>query len=474
VATGHAHAHPRPYGLRLPRRRRDGSRAPPLAWAGFAAVAGLGIGAAATLDLTIALPAAVALALAPLLLLYPASLIPLVVVVLYLQATNFSGVTIDRLIAPVALFVVVTALLRGAAFIRGGNPLVWVLAYSLWALASTLWTVHLGETGYLLASLVISLVYMLVFAALVASERDLVRILVSVAVASCGVGLIAIVTFQGTRSVAASGDPNFFAALELVAMPLVLAAAGIARARWIRAALYTVVVVLVIAVLTTLSRGGLLTLATIVFFILALPAGSFLRSRAQKVAVVAVLTLAGTVAYSVVAQDLVPRIQHVFTEEGKTGSGRLNAWRAAWLSIQERPVLGLGYGGFDPVANDLMLRTPGVDLANFELRAGGLKAHSAYIGTAAELGIPGLLLFLGIVGSTLRALRRTAARAREEGAALVARIANALFVALAGWSVASLFLSSETARPLWVILGLALALPKLLDRAAGRRTAAAG
>jgi O-antigen ligase len=438
-------------------------------------VAGLGVGAAATLDLAIALPAAFALALAPLLLLYPATLVPLIVVVLYVQATTLSGVTIDRLIAPVALFVVVAALLRGGAFVRGGNPLGWVVAYSLWALASTLWTVHLGETGYLLASLVISLVYMLAFAALVASERDLVRVLVAVAVASCAVGLIAIVTFQGTRSVAASGDPNFFAALELVALPLVLAAAGIARARWVRAALYTVVVVLVMAVLTTLSRGGLLTLATIVFFILALPAGSFLRSRAQKVAVVLVLTLAGTVAYSVVAQDLVPRIQHVFTEEGKTGSGRLNAWRAAWASIQERPVLGLGYGGFDPVANDLMLRTPGVDLANFELRAGGLKAHSAYIGTAAELGIPGLLLFLGLVGSTLRALRRTVARARLEGADFVARIANALFVALAGWSVASLFLSSETARPLWVILGLALALPKLLDdRAAGRRTAAAG
>jgi O-antigen ligase len=92
--------------------------------------------------------------------------------------------------------------------------------------------------------------------------------------------------------------------------------------------------------------------------------------------------------------------------------------------------------------------------------------HNAYLGSLAELGIPGLVLFTGLLGSTLLALRRTAARARRVGDLSLGRIANALVLSLIGWSVTSFFLSSETARPYWVAIGLALALPKLLPPAA--------
>ena len=42
------------------------------------------------------------------------------------------------------------------------------------------------------------------------------------------------------------------------------------------------------------------------------------------------------------------------------------------------------------------------------------------------------------------------------------RVANALLLSLVGWAIASIFLSSETSRPLWIVVGLALALPKLV------------
>jgi hypothetical protein len=52
--------------------------------------------------------------------------------------------------------------------------------------------------------------------------------------------------------------------------------------------------------------------------------------------------------------------------------------------------------------------------------------------------------------------------AGERGETFIARIANALVLSLVCWAVASLFLSSETSRPLWIVIGLSLALPKLL------------
>jgi hypothetical protein len=55
----------------------------------------------------------------------------------------------------------------------------------------------------------------------------------------------------------------------------------------------------------------------------------------------------------------------------------------------ETAVPGSRLRAFQSSANELMLSTSGVDLSNFRLRPNGLFAHSAYIGTAAELGIPG-------------------------------------------------------------------------------------
>jgi O-antigen ligase len=106
------------------------------------------------------------------------------------------------------------------------------------------------------------------------------------------------------------------------------------------------------------------------------------------------------------------------------------------------------------------------------LRPHGEEVHSAYIGTTAELGFPGLLLFLAILVSTARYLRRVAREAREDGAETIARISSALVLSLLGWAIASLFLSSETSRPVWIVIGLALALGKLLET--HRREAVAG
>jgi O-antigen ligase len=103
------------------------------------------------------------------------------------------------------------------------------------------------------------------------------------------------------------------------------------------------------------------------------------------------------------------------------------------------------------------------------LRQNGLQAHSAYIGTLADLGAVGLALFLGLLGSTALAIRRSVATAREADAMSTMRVANALMISLVGWAFASIFLSSETGRPLWIIIGIAIALPKLIADESARR-----
>jgi O-antigen ligase len=110
-----------------------------------------------------------------------------------------------------------------------------------------------------------------------------------------------------------------------------------------------------------------------------------------------------------------------------------------------------------------MLRTSGVDLSNQRLRPGGLKAHSTYIGLTAELGVLGIILFVGLVVSTARLLLRVARKAREREEWFLARCSTALAISLAGWCASSLFLSADTSRPLWIIVGLSLALARLVE-----------
>jgi O-antigen ligase len=128
-------------------------------------------------------------------------------------------------------------------------------------------------------------------------------------------------------------------------------------------------------------------------------------------------------------------------------------------------VLGLGYGAFPYASNDLMLSTPGVNLEGYSFRDPGQPVHNSYLEAWAELGIFGIVLYVGLLASTVLALLRTAARARAIGADFVRRVAYALVLGLLTWFITSFFLSTETSRGFWIVLGLALALPKLLAQA---------
>ena len=450
-------------------RRPDPGTLTRAVWPAVAVAFGLAVGVAATFDLTTAVVLAAALALAPVVVLFPPLLTPLLIATVFAQVLTVSGVTISRIIAPLALFVVLVALHRGGYVLRTGAPLGWVCAYAFWALASGLWTVHLGDTVSALSSLAIALTYMLAFAILLHSRRDLDRVLYTLAVVALIVGALGIFTSQG-RAEGASGNANFFAMVELFALPLVLALAAEVPRRVLRLGLYAVVSVIILSVFASLSRGGFLTLVSVAVAALVLPArSSFFQSRAHKAFVLALIAAFTFFAYRAESGTLAPRLASIFAKD-QTGAGRTNAWRGAWTSIKERPIVGLGYGSFISEANELMLRTPGVDLTNMTLRPRGLYAHNAYIETAAEVGVPGLILFLGMLIATGRALWRTAVRARDAGAGYIMRIANASLISLVAWCIASLFASSETARPLWILIGLSLALPMLIEEHENTRT----
>lgn len=450
---------------------RARSASPFLAGAALAAAAGIGISAAFAVEIAIAVVLTVALG--TLLSLRPTAILSILVVTIFVEIVSLGSLTISRLIAPLALIIVVVLAARGRASIRPAPQLAWICAYSIWALASGLWTVSVGGTAFQLGSLAIALVYMLAFATLLNSRAELERVLWALALAALGVGLFAIGAFalgfsedlKAGRASGGTGDPNFFATYQAMAFPLILVLAGETRRRGARLLLYGAAIVIVVSVLTSVSRGGLLTLGTVLLLMAVLPARTFLAARSQKAALLALVALGTGFALKETSKDILPRLEALYSHQQSSearGSGRLDMWLAAGTSIRQRPILGLGYGGFASASPELVLQTPGIDLSTFDIEKAGQEAHSAYIGTTAELGLPGLLLLVGLVISTLRALRRTAESARDAGDEFMRRIANAVTLSLVAWGISSFFLSSETSRALWIVIGLSLALPKLV------------
>ncbi|MGZ4334119.1 MAG: O-antigen ligase family protein [Gaiellaceae bacterium] len=447
-------------------------------WLVGGSVLAAGIGLLSTVDPRYAVAVAVATGGVALLGQRSEFVLPILVGSVFVEILSVGGVPISRLIAPLALLVVIATLSTERVRLVARGPMAWVTLYSIWAFASAFWTQSASGTTFQLSSLAIALIYLASFATLVRDERDVTRVLVAVAVAAFAIGLIALASFflgygdlkQG-RTTGGTGDANFFAAYQVVALPLVLVLAATVRTRGRRLALYAVTLVIVASVLTSLSRGGVLTLATVLVLAAVVPARSLYRSRGQKALFITVIVAAGAFALATTAKELVPRIETVLVNKQETtstgrGSGRVDLWLAARAAFVRHPFTGIGYGAFPSQSSELLLQTPGVNLQVNQVTSAGHEVHNAYLGTATELGIPGVTFFCGMLLSLAATLLRIARMARRRGNDYISRLAVALLISLTGWAVASVFLSSETSRVLWIMLGLSLSLPRLVEQPA--------
>jgi O-antigen ligase len=105
-------------------------------------------------------------------------------------------------------------------------------------------------------------------------------------------------------------------------------------------------------------------------------------------------------------------------------------------------------------------------------RSKGKYVHSMYLGNLTELGIVGFSLFMLVLWLTFSSLIASVRRARNRGDPDLARFAAALAVGLVGVSVSGFFLSIELAKPLWIVVGLALALDVMTRRLSEQRISA--
>lgn len=219
-------------------------------------------------------------------------------------------------------------------------------------------------------------------------------------------------------------DPNHLSMTLVALVPLALFFALTRRAFWCRALAAVVAVSSVAAIVFTHSRGGALGLATSAL-LWAMLGQKRLRAGLLVIGIFIAVALLAPSSFWARTETLGS------FERDASAMGRVFAWEVTADISRDRPLTGVGLGAF-PLAWS--------DYAPREARGIALVAHNIFLSVLGELGLIGLALLLGFVGSALggalearRALGQSGADPRLHG------LSRALAAGSAGFLLCDLF-----------------------------------
>ncbi len=213
-------------------------------------------------------------------------------------------------------------------------------------------------------------------------------------------------------------DPNELAMCVSLCVPLLLGL-YLLRPSWRNRILLVVgIAAFVLCIVYTKSRGGQLV------FLAALGV-QFVRRYGVRGALVVALLAAPVVMFGGRSGE----------EADDSKMERLDALYVAADLIRAHPLLGVGYNQFTEHHN--------------------LTAHNSYALAGAELGLPGLFLFLACLYQSLRSFLLVTKHAESHGPSRPAYIwAGSFLAAQCGLMIGVFFLSFNSSPILWTFLGL--------------------
>jgi O-antigen ligase len=273
------------------------------------------------------------------------------------------------------------------------------------------------------------------------------------------------ITHGGRGPGAMLGDENDLALGCATALPF--AFYGFERfsgaRRWLSGAIGGLMVV---AIVTSFSRGGFVALVVVVVY-------CWLASRHKfrallAIALAAVLLVVAAPNEGRTGQSYVDRLKSMFETDEGTAEGRRFLWSTARNMWSAHRILGVGGGNFPFLVGQYQP-------LDFEKREylerdwSGSATHSLYFQVLAEHGLVGSMLVGYIVWTHFRTLRRLRRAASQQGAPPEVRrdadlYGGALGGAVTGYCAAGAFLSVAYYPYLWYFTAMAVALEASVRR----------
>lgn len=246
----------------------------------------------------------------------------------------------------------------------------------------------------------------------------------------------------GYRAGWVTGDANYFGVNAILALMLAYYLLRTRLPFWQKAFCLGCAGLTALALAASESRGAFIGICVCAVFL-------FFRTKRKLPFVVGALVLAAI--FVVMPNSPLKRIIH--PQFGDINSTRAHEalFYAGIKVFAEHPLVGVGLGNFKHT----------MDMMGINVPHGGYIAHDVYIEYAAEMGILGLLLFLGILVSAYRSLGKVRTEARRRNDAFFFAVTSGMQTGLIGFCVASLFLSAEYQKTFWIVIFLSACLPRL-------------
>jgi putative inorganic carbon (HCO3(-)) transporter len=258
---------------------------------------------------------------------------------------------------------------------------------------------------------------------------------------------------EGMRS-AGPLSTNYFALILVALVPLAAERTLHERGLLARGFAVTGLALIVAAIGFTYSRGGFVTLGAIALLALLtaprIPRIVFVAAPLALVLGIALLPTTYLDRMSTFGQ-IWHGVQGRHVEDSAI-RGRISEVRSALMMVGDHPLIGVGSGNYE-VHYPNYARVVALD-GRREERA----AHSLYLEVAAENGLIGLTVFVGLLGFSLLGVQRTRQAFAASGDTELWRLSTALALAIAGFLIGSVFLHLSYPRFLWLLVGLAFAL----------------
>jgi O-antigen ligase len=420
---------------------------------------------------------ALGLPIAPFFVLAPDKALLLVVAALPFDAVAAlapGSATLTKLLGMAALAGWVVHVLLRRQRIQIGLPGFFVLGWIAMAVLSMMWTPLLGPATEKLRATIQLVVFYFMVSNILKDESALKRAVDVWIGASAVVALLVLWQFHSGAPVPVEQTTLQRATLQVgnakinqnalgafLALPA-LAAVVIGRARqplgWWR---WLAGIPLGVAMILTGSRGAVVAFAMGIFALVVL------RPRFGLRAIAAAFLIAGTLVL-MAPQGYTDRLSTRFGRASEDRmSGRLDIWTVGMSMINDRPLLGIGYGGFQPAFYRYMMETRVDPRWASENVQGGRVAHNIYLTTVAEMGVPGGALLLGMLVTHWLASSRARRAGRGRRGELVQTMPIAVSVLLVGLAVFGMSIVLEDMKMTWFTLALANA----MGLAAGSRVA---
>jgi putative inorganic carbon (HCO3(-)) transporter len=332
-------------------------------------------------------------------------------------------------------------------------PMVALCGLVIWAFVSAVFTgpspAHLiNASRYLM----FSVLFFLVFEEASRSWGDLERI-VDVAVASAtvaaSIGILQYVARGTGRAAGPLAGADDFAFLLASVLPLALWRGATSSTRPRRVVACAASAIIALAIASTLSRGAAVGLFVAFGWLVVakrLPFGSL---RTLVVLVGVALVAVGAWGTGLLGGAGPTRA----AVEAANSASRLHYWHIAVAEFRYAPILGVGPGNYE--AYFPAFGPP------YDFLRGVQTTHSTFLNILAELGLPGIALFVGFLSLIWRELRgRHPIRGRARG------LQSAIGAGLVAVIVASGVLTEQFYPPIWFLAALAAALPLVVARRA--------